>query len=1241
VAVVVVTAGIVWVAGTDSGARWGFERLGAILPGELQIAELEGPMRSPLRIRDLTYRTEDVEITVQRLALRWQLGKLWTRRLDIAELVADSVRVVLARRPGTIRESGDSAAVPLPDLDMPVHILLRDTRLRHVEISRQAEPGRFVADEIHLESLAFRDTLGLKRATLRSAELDLDIEGTVLPRRDYPLLLQSRWTWRRPGLPLLAGSGRAVGTIESLVVDQRLTAPSAARFQGVITTIRRRPAVDGVLEFDRLDPSTLVRGWPAQAASGTVHLRGRQDRFTLEGSAQTEAGATPLDTRFLIEREPDRWRIERMAVNVPGRDGSAQIRGTVFDADTAGTRPTRLDLRADWRDVEWPLRSARGTLHARGTLDAFALRGEADLQPADLPRGRWQFRGSGTPRGVHFTAFSGHWLGGQARGNGRIDWSPALAWDLDFTGRDIDPATVWPSWPGSLALRARYSGHQAGSRTVTNLAFADVKGTVRGYPAEGFARLEFGGAENHIDSLEVRVGTARAAAAGVYGARWDMGWQMDVPDLGVLVENGAGSFSGSGRIEGPGGATRLAGIVTGDSLTDGRSRVQHVAARFDVATSGRGPVGGELEASELWLGQRRLTSVDLNLDGRSDDHRISATLKGVSDSLQVVANGGFGGQAWRGMLETLQLDSRGAGTWTLERPAPLMASTREVAVEDFCWRSGNGHMCGAGAWHAGRGWNVDATLDSVSLATLEPWLPGDLELTGPLEGRVVARADATGRLTGSATLRAGPGEMSYPVKGGDRITTPIELSTLDVDAAAGGVDARGRLALTRVGTVEGEVGLPGFRFGAGGARTQPMNGTLQVRIDDLSPVQAFTPEVDDTRGRLQADLDLGGTLQRPALTGTARLTGGEADISRLEIRVTDVTLEARSTGPRQMTVNGRMHSGRGSLELTGDVVPAQGGGSQARLDVRGQRFEAMDTDQMTLVITPDIHVRATVDRVDVTGSLEVPEGRFVSYGDQDPLVRPSPDVIESHPDSDTLRKLPVHSRVRLTLGQNFTIRAHAFEGRPTGSILLVDEPQTSPRAYGELRVLDGFYRAYGQDLRIEHGRLIFAGSPLVNPALDIRAARAALDGTVAGFEAHGSLRSPQVELWSFPPMSQDEIASYVLTGRPLREASGDEERLIGEFAQAVVLRRGNILGSHVADALGVDEVRIEADGGDVDETAVLIGTYPLPRLHIMYGIGIVEPVGTVRVRYMINSKWMLEAETERESKADLLYTIER
>ena len=56
---------------------------------------------------------------------------------------------------------------------------------------------------------------------------------------------------------------------------------------------------------------------------------------------------------------------------------------------------------------------------------------------------------------------------------------------------------------------------------------------------------------------------------------------------------------------------------------------------------------------------------------------------------------------------------------------------------------------------------------------------------------------------------------------------------------------------------------------------------------------------------------------------------------------------------------------------------------------------------------------------------------------------------------------------------------------------------------------------------------------------------------------------------------------------------------------------------------------------------LVLGKYLTPRIYISYIVGLLEQVNTLRIRYQLSEKWVIELETGKESGADINYTIER
>lgn len=118
-------------------------------------------------------------------------------------------------------------------------------------------------------------------------------------------------------------------------------------------------------------------------------------------------------------------------------------------------------------------------------------------------------------------------------------------------------------------------------------------------------------------------------------------------------------------------------------------------------------------------------------------------------------------------------------------------------------------------------------------------------------------------------------------------------------------------------------------------------------------------------------------------------------------------------------------------------------------------------------------------------------------------------------------------------------------------------------------------------------------------------------------------------------MSQTEALSYILTGHGIGQGSGSSGNLLSKGLSALGLRGGNALVGSLGNDLHLDEARIEAEG-DIKKAAFVAGTYLSPNVYISYGIGLFDPVSTLRLRYMVSNHLTVQAETGKATGADVL-----
>jgi translocation and assembly module TamB len=431
--------------------------------------------------------------------------------------------------------------------------------------------------------------------------------------------------------------------------------------------------------------------------------------------------------------------------------------------------------------------------------------------------------------------------------------------------------------------------------------------------------------------------------------------------------------------------------------------------------------------------------------------------------------------------------------------------------------------------------------------------------------------------------------------------------------------------------------LPGYRPGVAVDR-QPLSGQLQGEVRDLSLVEGLIADVDQFEGVLRADVGLGGTLGEPRLAGELQLAEGRIFIGTAGITLEDLRLVVSGDPVSgRVQLSGAARSGPGALDLRGDFEGAGTAGLRGSLLITGSDFEAINLPEARVLLTPELKLDVQPQRLAVNGSLTIPEA-LIEPRDLQGAQTPSKDVVLLDQGDEPPPAWVVTSRVRMILGDEVRFNGFGLNGRLTGTLDVVDEPGRVTLASGELRILDGEYKAYGQNLEIETGRLLYRGGPIDNPVLDVRAVRKTRD-VLAGVKVFGDLQTPELELYSEPSLPQADQLSYLLLGRPLQSASGSEGQLLFNAASSLGLKGGNLLAQNIGNSFGLDEVSVGGD--DLDSTALVIGKYLSPRLYVNYSMGLLDAVNKLQIRYQLNKRLSVQTETGTATGGDILYSFER
>lgn len=1267
----------------ERGLRWTVAQVGPLLPGELEIGRLEGHLFGKLAVDELQYSQADgLAVELAELRFDWRPSALWQRLLQLERFQVRGLELHLPPAPEQAPEPPPQDGEPfsLPAIQPPVAVQIERLALADIRVYQNTAPqqarvtqGRFykvaaqpeTAATASAEPLFQLDTaelmlrlardgqLTLKRLQVALPGMGLETAGQATLTGDYPLDIKLDWHYAHSELPRLEGQGRLTGSVADLTVDQRLAGPITAQLDANLQEPLGKRRWQAQLAVQIADLSQLpAAGLPPGTAELDLQARGDDQRLAGELTAQVRKtpatlGEWDLATELAVDLNALQLTLGRLVLNQTGAPGSLRLSGT---ANLAGAAP-RLRLTGLWQQLAWPLDTAQpsvtsdsGGLVFTGTPDDYRVSLQTRLAGAQIPAGWWQLEAQGSTAAVTLERLQGELLNGKLTLAGQAQWAPQLDWQLELSGEALDPGVKYPALPGQLDFRITSEG-QFGQTLQARTRIDKLTGELADYPVSGQGSVAIADDTIRVEALVLRSGEAELQAAGQLAqTAAALDWSLNVPDMAKLVPGATGQIAGRGQIGGGLQAPQVTSELTVTDLAIAGLKLARLTSDIDVDLGDGGQLDLMVEAADLAVAEQQIRRIQLQGEGDVDAHRLTLDVTRstppdspdtAADTLHLALAGGYQAPAWIGHIEALTVASRLAGEWRLRAPAALRAGPEQARLQDFCWQREAGAICLEGNWQPAGG-QAEVTLSELELAWAEPFLPPTLTLLGKLSGRM--QASLGEQPTATAELHLDPGALRYTETGAKPLEFALGPAKLAAEFGTETVQIDADLAVGERSRLQAVARLPRTALQADPMRA-PLDGRLQLAWDDTEKLQWLVADFAE-RVDLQAqgDLTLAGQVGQPRITGTTEITGQVDDIKDLGIDLKPVTLQIRGTGSDYLDIQGELVSA-GKLRLDGRVTLDSTQGWPTYLAITGERVQVADQPRMRVWITPALRLGYRPELLTVAGELTVPilslEPKEIPPG----AKQASADVVmaDAPPKAAAAPPMPIDADIRLTLGERVRFRGFGLDAKLGGSLRVVQKPGQNAIATGTLRIREGAYTAYGQDLRIANGRLMFAGTSVDNPGLDIRAVREA-EEVVAGVQVSGVAKNPELSLFSQPPMNQADALSYLLTGKPLRGTSDEEQESLNAAA-AGMSAAGGLLANDLRRRLGFEELQFQG-GEDVQSSSILLGRYLTPRLYMSYDVGLTGKSEEVKLRYELTDRWALETASGEETGGDVIYTIE-
>ena len=1211
-----VALAVTWLVTTEAGLRRAVTLVESVGPVRIRVEGASGRLIGPLVIDAVEIEHPRASIRIAGLEADYEPLEILAGRISAEGVTIDEAAVALrpatgpsrppSFMPGWLAVAMDDAAVESLLVVAPNGT---EARFRGIRGSARITRSRLEFKGVHVRS---------------SGWAVAGASGTLFARQ--PLALDVTTAWSLAEDDAVAGIARATGDLERVLVDARVAAPARGRVRAEVRDLATRLTFRGEAGIESLDLAQWVRNPPVGPLAASLEFEGDPRHYaargTVRGTGLPEQGVR-VDARARYANPF--VTLESLTLeSAPGL--SLHASGTLRTGDAAA-----FDVSASWNAFRWPLAGAPLVASREGTLEAegwteFSYRVSGDFTPAEGPPIAGEASGRFTTAALLVDASSWRVLGGRVSLAGSLGRGDTQAWSVSGRAAGIDPAKLRPELPGRLTFGFQGAGTGFAADGPWAARIRELDGEFRGQPARGSGGIRRTPGQVEFEDLTLSLGPARLQADGVIGRGANLDARFVSDDLSAILPELGGHVDAMVGLRG----RSLAIGFTGHDLAYGSHRAVVLSVDARIDREGREHSWLRLRSNGITLAGFAISDTRLSLDGLLQDHALNFRVGAGQDAVSLRGRGGWADERYTLALQDIAASGPRVVPWKLASPSRLTASGKDAALDPVCLAYDTRRFCFEGRWTAGGEWSLATNTDAFPLEALDPKRRGAPGYRGLLS--IDAKASGREGHPWIADLEAEIRDASLTYQSASGADRTVELGltrlTLDSDARRHHLDLR----VSDAAALDLAVKLDATRLPGAAMAELPLAGSVRGRTRQLSLLPLLVDAIDDASGEADLDFTVAGRLGAPILAGEARLADGTLDfyLTNLRLRELRATLRLEDTA---LTLDAAGKAGEGTLEIDGRL-----GWRNRRLNgelaLTGERLLVADVPEARVLASPDLRFRLDDRRIAVTGEVAIPEAR-IRPADTAGAVLVSSDERIVTPDASGEDGDPfaVTSDVRLTLGDKVSVKAFGLSATITGAVRTRLRPNESAVGSGELEVNEGEYSAYGRELEIERGRLLFTGGPVTDPGVDLRASRE-LPGYTVGVIARGPLRRPQLTLFSEPSLPQAQIASMLIVGRS--SIQGDPGATDGDVSASE--QGGAFLAGQLGRYVGLDDVGLtqDADAG----SQLVLGKYLSPRLYVSYGISLVDAINTLKLRYTIGDRWVISAESGQESAADIEYRIE-
>lgn len=904
-------------------------------------------------------------------------------------------------------------------------------------------------------------------------------------------------------------------------------------------------------------------------------------------------------------------------------------------------------------DVSWPLVGDAEydldvpSLTAKGNLEGYEFNLDAAAKGLTIPDIALNLDAKGDLEKIDLTQLVINTLGGSINGKLNATWAPGITWNTELAIKNIQPNKQWPDIQGDISADIKTSGNltDKGGWAI-KLPQLKLDGSIMNNPIAIDASLD--ASDSDADGLffvktpgvKISHGVNHVSLVGKLNKNWDMNLDVNAPDLAKSVPGLKGKSVGTLKLTGPQNTPKIDTDLNVSGIDwQGQTKVESVALKGSIKPLPVPDGDLDLVVRNIQSGTQKIDSVILDLKGGSESHQVQLDVKSADINSHLKLTGSLDqkpSMKWSGSLADAWVQL-GKSRWAIDHPVKLGYDVDKASafVQAHCWQQNPSKICITKDVNAGESGEANLAIQNFKFSKISQLIPPDFRLRG--EVNATAQAKWSPKAAPAVKVNVDLPEGLARQRGAQGVKLAWDKIQLAANLANNKLDVSWLLDFSNNGNIQGQASIPDVR-----QENMSISGTNKITPISFDFLKPAIGDGNNIQAKLQSDVSFSGPIMQPKVNGKLDILDIDLEGRAFPLDIDNSSLQLLFNG-YSAQLSSDLMTQDGKLALTGDANWAQLENWRLNLGILADKLYVEVPPMVKLRTDTDLKINVTPQAAKISGTVGVPYARIkVAQLPASAVGTSSDEVILDENLKPVVEDegLPMlmDLAIAVSIGDDVHVSAFGLETNLEGN-LRVSQKNKGPFVLGDIEMIDGTYKSFGQDLQITEGKITMNG-PVDQPYVSIKAIRnpdSTEDDVIAGIQVTGPASEPKAEVFSEPSMSQTNALSYLLRGRGVDDDSGGSSMTTALLG--LTLAQGNQAVGSVGEKVGIEDMQL-GTAGTGDDAQVTVSGYIAPGLQVMYGMGIFDAVGEFTVRYELFKDFYVQAVTGVDSAVDALYQFE-